>query len=137
MKYLAPIVLALFFLAAPVNAADITLQWTVPATTCDNEPLAAADLTNIEIYIDTAPIQPGSVTDCTAAPVDPPAGFTPTTAGANDASVTISVLGGATYFLRARVQHVNGSWSNLSQETSVDIALGNLRPPTLIVIPLG
>ena len=136
MKRIA-ILTALFFASPALLAAELTLQWQIPTQLCDGTALPAADLTNIEIYIDETPVPgPAPGTECDDPIQDPPAGFTPTVAPATDGTVTIQVAGGKTYFARARVQHVTGTWSSLSLQASADVPIGNISPPTLLIIPL-
>lgn len=132
------IALALFALAGIAQAAELQLTWSAPTEDCDGNPIDAARLGNIEIYIDTKPI-PGPANEeeaCDGAGDPPPDGFTPTIAAANDGQATITVLAGQTYYVRARVQATNGVWSGLSVEATKDVPPAFLKPPAVIILNL-
>lgn len=129
----------LLCLTAAANAADLTIQWQIPTQACDGTPIPAADLTNIEVYVSDQPIPgPGAgETGCEATTPPPPAGYTPTVVPATDGTVTIQVDGGKTYYARARVQHISGEWSGLSNQGQQTVPLGRIQPPSVLIIPLG
>lgn len=118
-------------------AADLTVQWTNPTEACDGTPIPPEDLAQVEIYIDTTSIPgPAPGTECNDPVTPPPAGFTPTVVAGTEETVTIQVAGGQTYYLRARVQHVNGQWSSLSNEAMKAVPLGLIKPPLVVTIDL-
>ena len=121
----------LVVLAGAVHAGQTTFTWTFNAVDCDGVAVNAADYTNIEIYLDTAPI-PAADAGCVqdGAAVDVPAASTTIVANAQDNAATANIPAGH-YFVRGRVM-LDGEWSQLSPQTERDIG----RSPMVIQIGL-
>lgn len=117
-------------------AAPVTLEWQLPTSNCGGDPQPIAD--ELEFFVSTSPI-PASDTSCpidAGYAVDPrPAGggivLTAQTPNASTGSIDINLLGGQTYFVRARLR-VGVEWSNLSLEVQRDVPAEVLEVPVII-----
>ena len=130
------LVMALAF-ASAANAADVLLQWTLPATDCQGDVQPIAD--ELEIFVADAPMLSDD-TPCDDVTDERPAGgnvvLTASTPNAAQGDLPISLLGGATYYARARLR-VGDEWSDLSGQITIDVPKGVLQVPVIIQIGGG
>lgn len=133
------IALAIFccFFSLSVAAKEVTIQWSMPANNCDGQPQPMAD--EIQIYIATAPI-PANADPCESVadeiPTGPTVVETITSLDATTGQVVVNLLGGQTYYVRARLR-VGTRWSNLSAQAVRELELDPLSPPVVIILGGG
>lgn len=130
---------ALLALVAPLAlATPVIIEYELPSETCDGQPIDSAQLEAMEIYVSAGPI-PASDQECPppGGEVDQPPESYSTMIEAADQSgaVTVDLIGGQTYYIRARVRAAEG-WSNLSNERQVSVPTRPVRAPVLIRIGL-
>lgn len=129
--------IALVFMGAGANAADVTLILDPPTTYCTGEALDVASIEAAEIFSDVAPIPYDDAIDCANDPIpDPPVPLDVFNVPAGLDPITVNLAAGVTYHFRWRVR-VNGVWSPLSNETVHTIALPVPSRPTVIRIGGG
>lgn len=130
----------MLLLAAPFAlAAPVTIEYQLPTETCEGQPIAAGEIEAMEIYVSAGPI-PASDVACPdpGQPVDPVPQSYSTMIEATDqsGSVTVDLIGGQTYHVRARVRTAAGGWSNLSNEMTKAVPAAPVSAPVLIRIGL-
>jgi hypothetical protein len=131
MKFL---ILIAALLSAPFALSkEVTIEWTLATTDCAGGTVAPTDYIAMEIYVSAATI-PASDIPCPtgATPDAPPATFSAKLTPAPGAGTAkTNLIGGATYYIRARVQTSEG-WSNLSNQTTAKIP-GRGKAPVIIL----
>jgi len=131
-------------LAQNAFAADVKLQWTLPGIDCDGAPQTATEL---EFFVADTPIPAGDDEPCPPSPVPADYEVDPRPVGSNivltanstnttTGELDIQLLGGQTYYVRARLRDANGEWSNLSPNLELVVDKGILRPPAIIRLSL-
>ena len=113
-----------------------TLTWAWPTTNCDDTPLTISDLTAAELIYDTSPMpMPSDTAGPCSSTNDPPAPASATTVPITmpDASVTLNLQPGETYYARIRVEaNTAGNWSVWSVEYQFTVPYG--RPNRAIFL---
>lgn len=134
MKQLLTLLLCL--VAFSVHARQVTVSWELPTLDCNDNPIVAGDIGQVEIYVSESSI-PAQDERCSTTPDPAPAGFTPIEVPAGNTSISFDLAPGKTYFLRARVAGPGGVWSNLSTQASALVPFKEVQPPTLFIINLN
>ena len=124
------------------KAADVTINWQLLTTDCNGDPMEATDYDEIEIFVAEDPIPALDITcptegDPSTVDARPAGGNVILTARSPNAltgDINVNLLGGQTYFARARVSDQSGNWSNLSAQVEVVVPQGIVRPPVIIQI---
>jgi len=128
MRYLFLIAL---LVSGTANAVQATLEWQLQAIDCAGDTVSLSDYTTMEIYISSQDI-PASGGPCSDIQDQPPTGVIPQIVMPLDNEVTVDLPGGFTYFARMRVQHIDGRWSNFSDQSTLVIPSGHVSPPILL-----
>ena len=108
--------------SSAVGETTINMSWTLPTAFCDGSVLQASDLQSIEIYISASPITASDNEACGGVRDVPPTGITPLIMPPDATTAQATLTPGVTYFIRARIQAVSGTWSNFSSELTKVVA---------------
>ena len=135
MRALIPILMVLLSLiSTSAYAVQTIIEYELPTDTCEGTTIDPSVIAALEIYIDTQHI-PAVEINCpqVGTPTDvPPSGLNVVNAVPSDGSVTIDLVGGQTYYIRARVQDQSGDWSNLSGQHIEEVPRSPLNVPVII-----